>query len=125
MDKLVEECIENIDEKELHPNKMIYNSTLNDYEQICSFCVVFIILFVIFFIISINICSVFNYFHWYLKIKYTVITVYWVKLHWRYKWEISSKLILKIVHITFLMSWSILKNWFKLNKNRQKILQKY
>ena len=28
--KLVEECSENIDEKELHQNKMIRNSTLND-----------------------------------------------------------------------------------------------
>ena len=38
VDKLVEECNENIDEKELHPmqlhsNKMIYNSTLNNYEK--------------------------------------------------------------------------------------------
>ena len=36
--KLVEECNENIDEKELHPmqlhsNKMIYNSILNNYEK--------------------------------------------------------------------------------------------
>ena len=34
VDKLAEECSENIDEKELHRNKMIYNSTLNDYEKI-------------------------------------------------------------------------------------------
>ena len=32
IDKLVEECIENINEKELHSSEMIYNSTLNDYE---------------------------------------------------------------------------------------------
>ena len=32
VDILVEECSENINEKELHPNKMSYNSTLNDYE---------------------------------------------------------------------------------------------
>ena len=36
VNKLIEECSKNIDEKELHPttlhsNKMIYNSTLNDY----------------------------------------------------------------------------------------------
>ena len=37
-DKLVEECSENIDEKKLHPNKMIYNSTLNDHEKIFSSC---------------------------------------------------------------------------------------
>ena len=33
VDKLVEECIENIDEKELRQYKMIYNSALNDYEK--------------------------------------------------------------------------------------------
>ena len=33
VDKLVEECIENIDEKKLHLNKIIYNSTLSDYEK--------------------------------------------------------------------------------------------
>ena len=76
VDKLVDECSENIDEKELHQNKMIYNSTLNDYEKICSSCTVYIVLFVIFFIISISISSVFTYFHWYLKGKYIEITIY-------------------------------------------------
>ena len=33
VDKLVEECTENIDEKKLHLNKIIYNSTLSDYEK--------------------------------------------------------------------------------------------
>ena len=38
VDKLVEECNENIDEKQLHPtvsdsNKMIYNSTRNGYKK--------------------------------------------------------------------------------------------
>ena len=33
IDKLVEECTKNIDEKKLHQNKMTYNSTLNDYEK--------------------------------------------------------------------------------------------
>ena len=33
VDKLVEECNKNIDEKEIHLNKMICNSTLNDYEK--------------------------------------------------------------------------------------------
>ena len=40
VDILVEECAENINEKELHPNKMCYNSTLNDYEKICSSCAI-------------------------------------------------------------------------------------
>ena len=66
-DKLVEECIENINEKELHSSEMIYNSTLNDYEKIRRSCTVYIVLFVIFFIISINISSAFIYFHWYLR----------------------------------------------------------
>ena len=33
VDKLIERCNENIDEKEFHPNKMICNSTLNDYKK--------------------------------------------------------------------------------------------
>ena len=67
-DKLVEECIENINEKELHSSEMIYNSILNDYEKICSSCTVYIVLFIIFFIISISISGVFIYFYWYLKV---------------------------------------------------------
>ena len=59
VDKLVEECSENIDEKELHQNKMIHNSTLNDYEKICTSCTVYIRLFAK--IVSIS--SAFIYFH--------------------------------------------------------------
>ena len=33
IDKLVEECSENVSEKELRLNKTVYNSTLNDYEK--------------------------------------------------------------------------------------------
>ena len=56
-DKLVEECNENIDEKKLHANKMIYNSTLNDHKKIFSpcepsSCTINIVFFVTFFIIS-------------------------------------------------------------------------
>ena len=69
-DKLVEECIENID-----GNKMIYNSTLNaillnDYGRICNSCPVYILSLAIYFIVSISISSVFIYFHWYLKRRY-------------------------------------------------------
>ena len=72
VDKLVEECNENIDEKELHSTellsyKMIYNKTLNDYRKMCGSCTIYIVLFTIFFIIGISISSVFIYFHWYLK----------------------------------------------------------
>ena len=62
--KLVEKYIENIDEEELHQNKIIYNSALNDYEKICSSCkrcscTLYIVLFAIFFIICISISSFF------------------------------------------------------------------
>ena len=65
VDKLVvEECNENIDEKELHPNKLIYNSILNDYEKICSSCkfkswTIYLVFIVIFYIRRISISSVF------------------------------------------------------------------
>ena len=70
-DKIVEEFIENID-----GNKMIYNGTfnvipLNDFEKICSSYTVCIILLVIFFTVCTSIRSVFIYFHWYLKRRYT------------------------------------------------------
>ena len=60
---------------------MVYDSTLNaiplnDYGKICNSCTVYIILLVIFFIVSISISRVFIYFHWYLKRRYTVRTIY-------------------------------------------------
>ena len=55
---------------------MIYNSTLNDYEKICSSSIVYIILLVIFFMITIRTISVFICFHWYLKGKYIGTTIY-------------------------------------------------
>ena len=58
-----QECKSTIDEKKLQQNNMIYNSTLNNYEKICSSCkrsscIVYIVLFAICFI-SISISSVF------------------------------------------------------------------
>ena len=44
IDKLVEECSENIDK-----NKMVYNETLNDYGIVCNSCTIYIVLFVIVF----------------------------------------------------------------------------
>ena len=55
--KLVEECSENIDENER------ICVTLNDYENICGSCAIYIVLFVIAFLIIIS--SAFIYFHWY------------------------------------------------------------
>ena len=76
IDELIEECSENIDE-----NIMIYNGTLNafplnNYEKICNYCTAYIALLATFFIISISINSVFVYFHWYLKRRYSETTIY-------------------------------------------------
>ena len=68
VDKLVEECSDNID-----GNKMLHNETLNviplnDYKKVCNSCTIYIVLFAVFFITSILISSVFSYFQWYSKI---------------------------------------------------------
>ena len=112
VDKLVEECIENTD-----GNKILHNETLNaillnmipsnDYKKVCGSCTLYIALFAVFFITNICISSVIIYFYWYLKKDNfspnfnpsTQTTIYQTC-----KWEISNKLILKIVHITFLMT---------------------
>ena len=60
--KLTEECSENIDE-----NIMIYNGTVNDYENVCNFCTAYIVLFFIAFLIIISISGEFIYFHWCFK----------------------------------------------------------
>ena len=60
-DKRVEQCSENIDE-----NERIYNSSLNYYEKICNFCIVYIVLFLIAFLMVI-------YFHWYLNKDITCV----------------------------------------------------
>ena len=64
VDKLVEECGENID-----GNKMLHNETLdviplNDYKHSRT---IYIVLFAVFFGTSIWISILFIYFHWYLK----------------------------------------------------------
>ena len=82
IDKLVEECSENID-----GNNMIYNEGFNGYEKVCNSCAIYIVLIVIAFLIIFVICSAFIYFHWYSKRSNTE-----VKFHWTYKWEVSNKL---------------------------------
>ena len=52
MDKLAEECSENIDR-----NEMIHNN----FENVCNSCTVYIVLFVIAFLIIIGVSSVFIY----------------------------------------------------------------
>ena len=46
---------------------MIYNSTLNDYENLCNSCTLYIVLSGIAFLMIIGISSVYIYFNWYLK----------------------------------------------------------
>ena len=58
VDKLVEECREDINE-----NEMIYNGTFNDYRKVCNSCIIYIVLFVIVFLIIIGISSAYFYFH--------------------------------------------------------------
>ena len=66
IDKLVEECSENIDR-----NEMLYNETLDiissNNNKTFDSCIVYIVLFIIFLITNNCICCIFNYFHWYLK----------------------------------------------------------
>ena len=57
IDKLVEECSENTDQKKLHSNEINY------CEKICSSCSVYIVLLAIFFVLSISISSIFTCFH--------------------------------------------------------------
>ena len=106
--KLVEECSENIDK-----NEMIHNVTLNYHWKASNVCAISIVLLLIIFIISISIGSAFIYFHWYLNRSNNYVntsTNFKLKQQYtKHKWEVSNKLILRIVHITFLMTWSISK----------------
>ena len=65
VDKLIEECSENID-----GNEMI----CNDYGNICNSCTVYIVLFVIAFLMIIGISGKYFYFHCYFKRSDTNIT---------------------------------------------------
>ena len=73
IDKLVEECSENID-----GNKMIHN----DCKNVCSSCTVYIVLFVIAFLIIFGISCAFIYFHWYLKRLMLVLLILILALKW-------------------------------------------
>ena len=67
IDKLIEECSENIDGNEMFYNETLDVIPLNVYKKVCSSFMVYIVSFVVFLIISICICCVFIYFYWYLK----------------------------------------------------------
>ena len=67
IDKLVDECSENIYENETLDVIQLNTIPLNVYKKVYNSCVVYIVLFAVFFITSICICCIFIYFHWYLK----------------------------------------------------------
>ena len=67
IDKLVEECTENIYESETFDIIPLNSIPFNAYKKLCNSCVVYIVLFVVFLITSIWISSVFIYFYWYSK----------------------------------------------------------
>ena len=62
IDKLVDECRENI-----YENETLDVIPLNVYKKVCHSCMLYIVLFVAFLIRSICICCVFIYFYWYFK----------------------------------------------------------
>ena len=78
VDKLVEECNGNNNEKKLLSSEMT-NVTLSERKNVCKSCIIYVLLFVILIIISISIGSALIYFHWYLKIKYIETAIYWMQ----------------------------------------------
>ena len=59
MDKLAEECTENVNEEKI--------TEITQAKNECSSCTLYIVLFSIFFTISIGIATYFSYFYWYIK----------------------------------------------------------
>ena len=76
IDKLVEECTENIEEKRLVEKTSVKNENKDKYSS----CTQYIVLFSIFFTINIGIGIYFVYSHWYLRNYDTRVTLnisYW------------------------------------------------
>ena len=72
VNKLVEECSENIDKNELICNETLDVSSLNTiplnvYQKVSDSCTIYIVSFAVFFIKSTCISRVFIYFQWYLR----------------------------------------------------------
>ena len=67
IDKLVEECSENIYENETLDIIPLNAIPLNVYKKVYNSCMVYIVLFVVFLITSICTCCAFYFFYWYLK----------------------------------------------------------
>ena len=71
VDKLVEEFSENVDDSE-----MIYNVTLNYYENVYGSYTIYAVLFAFAFLITIGISSTFIYFNLCLKHLFFETTIY-------------------------------------------------
>ena len=69
VDKLVEECTENVDEKEIYPAKLHSEETIT---PVCSSYTIYIILFSLFFTINIGIATYFIYYKYKYHDKKTV-----------------------------------------------------
>ena len=63
IDKLVDECTENIEETRLVEK----TSAKNENNHKCSSCTLYIALFSVIFTINIGVGTYFAYFHWYIK----------------------------------------------------------
>ena len=108
VDKLVEECTENIDEAK------IAEITLFKHKNVCkSSWTLYIVLFSIIFTINIGIATYFVYYKYINHNRKSVSRYDYVyqATNYQYKWEISKKLTSKVERVTFLMIWLILKDF--------------
>ena len=106
VDKLVEECTENIEETRLIEK----TSAKNKNKRKCSSCTLYIVLFWIIFTINVGIGTYFIYCHWYLKnddARVILGTRTETTIYGTYKWDKSNKLTLKMKDIFFLTTWLI------------------
>ena len=91
VDKLVEECSENINDN------ILTCVTLNYYKNVYGSCTIYIVLLVIFHIHLIRISCTFVYFYWYLKKDHGNITNINANTetitYWTYKWWLSNELV--------------------------------
>ena len=91
VDKLVEECSENINDN------ILTSVTLNYYKNVYGSCTIYIVLLVIFHIHLIRISCTFVYFYWYLKKDHGNITNINANTetitYWTYKWWLSNELV--------------------------------
>ena len=73
IDKLVEECSENVDGNEMFYNETLHIISLRDHKTSDS-CIVYIILFSVFLIINISM-TIYVYFFLYLKTNQLILTI--------------------------------------------------